>query len=135
MCLADEVGGGGVVDAVSGLGGVAAERDREHRLADAGRSDQKQIGLLLDEAERRQLLDHLAVERGLGVVVDLGERLGGREAGEAQPAFEPAPLGRLDLDREQPLEEASVGGLLALGLLERRREPLGGRAQAQVGEV
>ena len=35
--LGDEVGGGRVVDAVALLGGVAAERDGEHRLADAGR--------------------------------------------------------------------------------------------------
>jgi hypothetical protein len=36
--LGDKVGGGGVVDTVAGLGGLAAERDREHRLADPGRA-------------------------------------------------------------------------------------------------
>jgi hypothetical protein len=66
-------------------------------------STKRRGGELVDE-----LVDELAVERGLGVVVDVGERLRGGEAGEAQSAFEPAPFGRLDLDREQPPGEARV---------------------------
>jgi hypothetical protein len=66
----------------------------------------------------------------LGVVVDVGERLLGREAGEAQPALEPALLDRLDLEPGQPLVEAREGGLLLLGLLERGRELLGDGAEA-----
>ena len=135
LALGDEVGGGGVVDAVAVLGGVAAQGDGEHCLADAGRPDQQDVALLLDETQRCELVDHAAVERGLGVVVDLGERLWRGEAGEAQPALESASLGRLDLDREEPLEEARVGGLALVGVLQGRGELLGGRLQAQVGEM
>src|SRR5581483_11364961 len=135
LCFGDEVGGGRVVDAVALLGGVAAERDGEHRLADAGRPDQQHVALVLDEAQGGELVDELAVESGLGVVVDLGQRLRAGEAGKAQPPLEPAALGRLDLDREQPFEETRVGGLALLGLLQCCGELLGGRLQAQVGEV
>src|SRR6266540_2148771 len=131
----DEVGGGRVVDAVAGLDRLAAERDCEHRFADAGRPDQQDVAVLLDEAERGELFDHAAVERRLGVVVDVGERLLGREAGEAEPALEPAPLDRLHLESEQPLEEARVRRLSLLGVLKGGGELLGDRAEPQVGEV
>ena len=62
----DEVGGGCVVDAVAGVDGLQAERDREHRLADAGRPDRQDVGLLLDEAQRRELVDEAAVQRWVG---------------------------------------------------------------------
>ena len=75
----DEVGGGGVVDAVAGLDGLVAERHREMRLADSGWPDQQDVGLLLDEPQRRELIDHAAVEGGLGVVVELLQGLAGGE--------------------------------------------------------
>jgi hypothetical protein len=71
----------------------------------------------LDEAERGELVDGLVVERGLGVVVDLGQRLRAGEAGEASPALEPAALGRLHLDSEESFEEAGVRRLALLGVL------------------
>jgi hypothetical protein len=91
--------------------------------------------VLGDEAQRRELLDQLAVEARLGVVVELCERLLAGEAREAQPALEPALLCCFDLDCEQPLEEARVGGLVALGVLERAGELLGRGTEAQVGEM
>jgi hypothetical protein len=45
----DEIGGGGVVDAVAGVHGFEAQGGREHRLPDAGRADQQHVGVLLDE--------------------------------------------------------------------------------------
>ena len=88
----DEVGGGRVVDAVAGVDGLEAEGDREHRLADAGRPDGEQVGLLFDEPQRRELVDEAAIERGLGAEVELLERLGRREPGEPQAAGEAALL-------------------------------------------
>jgi hypothetical protein len=41
------------------------------------------VGLLLDESERRELVDEAAIERGLCGEVELLERLGGWEPGEA----------------------------------------------------
>ena len=55
--LGDEVRGGGVVDAVAGLHRLQAERDRQHRLADPGRPDEQDVGFLLDEPQRGELLD------------------------------------------------------------------------------
>src|SRR6266540_2703694 len=112
-----------------------AHRVCERPFADAGRPDQQDVAVLLDEAERGELFDHAAVERRLGVVVDVGERLLGREAGEAEPALEPAPLDRLHLESEQPLEEARVRRLSLLGVLKGGGELLGDRAEPQVGEV
>ena len=131
----DEVGGGGVVDAVAGLDGAVAEDRGEHRLANAGRADQQQIGLVLDEPQRREVLDQAAVQRGLGAEVELVERVAGGELGEAQSALEAALLDGVDFVGEQVVQELGVGGLVALGLLERGRELLGDGAQAQVVEV
>jgi hypothetical protein len=46
--------------------GFQAECDRQHRLADAGRADQQGVGLLLDEAQGRELLNEPTVEVWLG---------------------------------------------------------------------
>ena len=75
----DEVGGGGVEDAVAGLDRLVAERDREMRFADAGRPDQQDVGLLFDEPQGRELVDHACVQGGLGVAVELREGLAGRQ--------------------------------------------------------
>src|SRR3954451_12194287 len=111
----DEVGGGGVVDAVAGVDGLEAERDREHCLAGARRADEEKIGLLGDEAQGGELVDEAAIERGLGAEVELLERLGGGKAGEPQPAGEAALLGGGDLDVEQVVRVLGVAGLVALG--------------------
>jgi hypothetical protein len=131
----DEVGGGGVVDAVAGLDGAVAEDRGEHRLADAGRPDQQRVGLVVDEAQRREVLDEAAVQGRLGVEVELLERPARGQLGEAQPASEAALLDGVDLGGEQVVQELGVAGLVALGLLERGGELLGDRWEAQVGQM
>jgi hypothetical protein len=83
-----------------------------------GRPDQEHVGLLLDEAQRGELLDEPAVERGLGREVELLERLVRGKAREAQPPVEAPALGRLDLDGEQVVQELLVARLRALGAVE-----------------
>jgi len=46
---------------LAGLDGLVAERDREVRFADAGRPDQQDVGLLGNESERCEFVDHAAV--------------------------------------------------------------------------
>jgi len=131
----DEVGGGGVADAVAGVDGLEAERDREHCLAGAGRPDEQEVGLLVDEAQGGELVDEAPIERGLGAEVELLQGLGGWEPGEPQAAGEAALLGRGDLDVEQVVQKLGVAGLVALGALERGRELLGRGGELEVGEV
>ena len=61
--------------------------------------------MLGDEAERGEVVDHGAVERGLGVEVESARLHGaGRLAKRSWPASR--GLGHLDLVPEQPLENA-----------------------------
>jgi hypothetical protein len=131
----DEVGGGGVVDAVAGLHGFETDCCGQHRLPDAGRADQQHVGLLLDEPQGGELVDEPAVQSGLCVVVELLERLVLWEAREPQAPVEPALLGRCDLDRQQLVQEAGVGQLVGLGVLERGGKLLGDRSELEVGEL
>ena len=102
-----------------------AEDRGEHRLADARRADEQHVGLVFDEAQRGEVLDQAAVQRGLGAEVELVERAAGGELGEAQPALQAALLDRGDFVGEQVVQELGVAGLVALGVLERGRELLG----------
>jgi hypothetical protein len=131
----DEVCGGRVVDAVAGVHGLQAERDREHRLADAGRADGENVGLLFDEPQRRELVDEATIDRRLRGEVELLQRLGRGEPGEPQPAGEAAFSGRVDLDVEQVVQELRVAGLGLLRRFERCRELLGRGGELEVGEV
>ena len=95
----------------------------------------KHVGLVLDEAQRREVFDEAPVQRGLGAEVELLERAAGGELGEAQAALEAALLDRVRLRGRAGRQELGVGGLVALGVLERGRELLGDGAQAQVVDV
>jgi hypothetical protein len=120
---------------VAGLDRRAGEADREHRLPNSRRTHEEQVGGLLDEAQRGELVDELSVERGLGVEVEVGQRPWRGQAGEAEPPGEPARFRRFDLDLEQPFEEGGVRELLAARPLKLLRERLGRRFQAQVVEM
>ena len=84
-----QVGGGGVVGAHAGGQGSMAQAHGQHRFADTGRPDQEHVGGVFDKAQGGQLVDQLFVHRGLGRIVEVGqrERRGqGGEAGQAGPA-------------------------------------------------
>jgi hypothetical protein len=49
VAAGDQVGGGDVADAVAGVDGQVAERERQVGLADAGWADQQHVGVLVDE--------------------------------------------------------------------------------------
>jgi hypothetical protein len=104
-------------------------------VVSAGRADEQEIRLLVDEAQRGELVDEPPVERGLGAEVELLEGLGRGEPGEPQAAGEAALLGRGDLDVEQVVQQLGVAGLVALGRLERGGEMLGRGGELEVGQV
>ena len=71
MAAGGEVGGGGEVGAVADGRGLAGEADGEVGFADAGRSDEQHVGGGLEVAAGAELVDQLAVDAGLGVVVEV----------------------------------------------------------------
>jgi hypothetical protein len=83
-----EVGGGGEVGAVAGLGGPAGQPDGKVGLAGAGRADEQDVGGGVEVAAGGQLGDQRLVDGGLGVVVEVLEGGRGRQRGEPQPPGE-----------------------------------------------
>ena len=72
-------------------------------------------------------LDERAVGGGLGVVVELLQGGRGGQGGEAQPAGQPAGLGRVDLEGEQPFQGGGQRQFLGGGVVEH-----GGQCSAAV---
>ena len=114
----DEVGGhllgGGEVATPAGLDGADGERDSEMRLAASWLTEEENWPVLVDEPQGGEVLDELAVDRGLELEVEVLDGLAEREPGVAQPRREPPVAG---VDRflvEQPGEELDVGPLLCL---------------------
>ena len=78
---ADDVGQARKVDAAAGLHGLDAERGGEMTLAGAGRPQEVDDLVALDEVELGERQDPVAVERRLEGEVEAGQRLDGRELG------------------------------------------------------
>ena len=70
----------------------------EHGLADAVGSDEDDVGGVVDEGEREQLLDEGAVDALGPVEVEVGEGLEGSDAGVGEAAFEGAAFAFAVLD-------------------------------------
>jgi hypothetical protein len=85
----NEVGKGDEVDAAPGLDRLDSEGDRKVALARAGRPEQVDDLMAVDEVELGEGQDAVAVERRLEGEVEAGKRLDGRE-----PGHTPAELGR-----------------------------------------
>jgi len=130
-----QVGGGGEVGAVAGLDGLAGQARGEHGLADPGRADHQDVGGVLEVAAGRQVVDQPGVDAGLGVVVELFQGRVGGQAGEAEPAGEPAGLGRGDLDPQQTFQSCGGGEPLGAGLVQDGRQGLGRVEELQSGQM
>ena len=83
----------------------------------------------------RQLVDELAVDPGGGVDVEVVQGGGGGQAGEPQPAGQPAGLGGVDLDGQQPLQRRGERELLGGGLVQHGGQRFGGGVQFQLGQM
>ena len=104
-------------------------------LAGAGRADQQHVGGRFQVAAGGQLLDELAVGGGLGVVVELLQGGRGGQGGEAQPAGQPACLGRLDLEGKQPFQGGGQRQFLGGGVVEHGGQCFGGGVQLERGQM
>jgi len=93
-----EVRGGGVVGAVAGFDGCAAERNREHRFADTGRSDEQHVRGVFQEPQGCEFVDECAVDGRLRVEVEVVDSPRGRQARETFEAGLTAGFGRLHFD-------------------------------------
>src|SRR3954454_3991018 len=135
----DPLGGGRERDAVTGQAGADRDGDREMALAGAGRAQEDDVLLGVQEVELAEVLDDLAADRALEGEVELLERLAGGEARGLDPALAAVALARGDLGGEQGFGEALVApALFARPLGEPGQRAGGGRGlerPAQVGEL
>lgn len=101
-----------------------ADRLGEVRLADAGRPDDQDILLLVDEVARRQVddlgLGHLWIERPVEVL----EVLGALETGPPHPQIELLGFPALDFVRAEAQQELGVAEVVIDGLLRTKIERL-----------
>src|SRR5581483_1168595 len=93
----DPLGRGREGDALAREAGADPERDREVRLASAGRAQKDDVVLRRQEVELAEVQDERLLHRALEAEVELLERLSGREAGGLDPALTPVRLARGDL--------------------------------------
>jgi hypothetical protein len=115
---------GGEGDPVAAFARLHAERDREMTFAGAGRSEEADVGLLLDPGELGEVEQERLLGRGLGRPVEVLQRLQGGEAGVADAHARTGGVAGEHLGLEQALEELLVGPGLGAGPLGRLLEPL-----------
>ena len=77
----------------------------------------------------------VAVGGGGGVVVELLQGGRGGQGGEPQPAGQPAGLGGVDLEGEQPFQGGGQRQLFGGGLVEDGGQCFGGGVQLERGQV
>src|SRR5439155_23985875 len=109
LCVAeagDPLGRGREADALAGEAGTDAERDRQVRLAGAGRAEQDDVVAGGEEVELAEMEDERLLHRALEAEVELLERLAGGEAGLLDPRLAAVRVSRCDLGLQQRLGEA-----------------------------
>src|SRR5216683_3992044 len=105
------------------------------RFTDAGWAKQDDVLAVGEEAQRRQLLDLLAVNGGLKAEVEVGQRLLEWEVSQARLGQQ-APLGATgSLSLEQTVEEVQVAQRLLGRLLGDGVKKVGDSLQLQALEV
>jgi hypothetical protein len=104
-------------------------------FADPGRSQEDHVLSVGQEAERGQLLDLLAVNRGLEAEVEVGQGLDESEVGQTGLGDEAAFGAARGLGFEQPLQESNVAQGLLGGLLRDGVQELGHPLQLEPFEV
>ena len=100
----NEIGERPVVDPPTALRGGDRETDGEVGFPDARWPEENDILASLDEAERVQAIDLLALDRRLKGEIEFGKRLGCRESRRAHRRLESAVVAQRDLGTEQCLD-------------------------------
>lgn len=104
-------------------------------MAARARAIQQDVAGVVQEAQRGELADELLVHPGLGGEVEVGERVGSREGGDAQQPGVPAGGRGGDLGGEQPLQGGDEGEVLGAGGIQDLGERLGRGGQSEGGQV
>jgi hypothetical protein len=132
----DPLGRGREGDTLAGEAGADAERDREVRLAGAGRAQEDDVVFGGEEVELAEVEHERLLHRALEAEVELLQRLAGGEARLLDPALAAVRVARGDLGRKQRFGEALVAPLLGAGPLgELRQRPGGGRRLQRAEEM
>ena len=96
---------------------------------------QDHVAALLDEAQRGEFSEHLAIQRRLEVQIELGERLVNRVARKAQPSAQPPRPRCIRFDRHQAFQHLRRRCLLARATVELVGKMLCGGAHLEVRKM
>jgi hypothetical protein len=105
------------------------------RLAASWLAEKQHRAALLDEPQRREVLDQFAVHRGLELEVELVDGASEREPRVAQAGGHPPVAGGGGLAADEFGEERQMRPVLVAGGLGQRGECLRGVTELQVAEV
>ena len=102
-----------VEDEKSLLDRLAADGLGEMRFSDARRSDEKDVAALADEVAGGEVIDRLALERGIEAPVEVVEGLQFSEGGELEVSCDEAFLAHVQLVLQDQFEEILVGEVMS----------------------
>src|SRR5437763_8842115 len=111
----DEVGERGVVDAAAALGRGDGEAHGQVRLPDTRGPEEHHIFASLDEAQRVETLELVALDARLETEVEVGEGLHGREARGPHGRLQPPLIAERDVAPEELGHGFAGGELTAVG--------------------
>ena len=121
----DPFGGGLERDAVPGQAGADPERDRQVRLAGAGRSEQHDVLFAGEEVELPEVQHGVAAERCLEGEVELLQRLARREPRGPDPGLAAVAVAAVGLGLQQRGGELLIGPFLRAGAVGELGQRLG----------
>src|SRR4029453_12840022 len=113
----------------------AAERNRQVRLAHAGRPEDQDILRLRQKAAGPQLANQALVDRRLKLEIEVVEGLDRREVRDLQTHGDAGALLRVDLLAQEPSQEATTRGLGPRGVIQHTVEALRHVAEPQPREL
>ena len=128
---AGDIDGGGEVNAMAELGGDQAQADGQVGFADAGRTEEDEVAPFVKEASGGQFIDEPAVERRLGLELEVIEFLEIGEAGELEVEFDGAAMALGQFAIQQAAEKVAVGSLPGGGLLAGGVQPGQGDVESE----
>lgn len=131
--VADHVVEAGEVDRVACPAGRDGQGDGDVRLADTGRPEQSDVGLLLDEGQGGQVLDLARVELGLEGEVVVLQRLVVRQLRQPQAVAETAVVADSEFLGQHQIEQVEVAHLGLIRPLDVLVQGLGQVRQAELG--
>ena len=131
----DEIRERPVVDPAPALGRGDGQTDRQMCLADAGRAEEHDVLLALQEAELVKRVDLLPLDRGLEAEVEVRERLDRRKTARSHGGGEAPAVAQRDLGGQEPLDGFCRGGSAAVHAGKHLVEGFQGAGHLQIGEL